>query len=200
MATTVGSWVLEDRIGVGASGSVWRARRSGAVSQVAAVKRLHADAPADRERLRREVGVLLGLDHPHLVRVLDVVNDTDGVAWSVSSSSAATTCGPLAGCRRCWRRRWIAGVILRANRRRIEVWPEGLRVVNIVTSRSYRWGELRMVRAAPNRLIVDPLEGRRYIGTIVGVWNWRPWLDGPTPAAEIADLAMARAKEHWARG
>ena len=72
--------MLEDRIGVGASGSVWRARRTGSVSQVAAVKRLHADADADRERLRREAGVLLGLDHPHLVRVLDVVDDGDGVA------------------------------------------------------------------------------------------------------------------------
>jgi hypothetical protein len=49
------------------------------VAHVAAVKRLHADSPEQRERLRREASVLLGLDHPHLVRVVEVVDEPDGI-------------------------------------------------------------------------------------------------------------------------
>ena len=88
----------------------------------------------------------------------------------------------------------IAGVILSANRRRVEVWSEGLRVVNWLTSRSYRWEDIRFVDGDRAGIVIYPVEGERYIGTIVGVDNWRRWLERcPAPAGEIADLATERA-------
>src|SRR5262245_27349038 len=83
MATIVGGYVLENRLGSGSSGTVWRARRTGPVDQVVALKRLHDTEPAQVERLRREAAVLAGLDHPHLVRVLEVVDDGDGIALAL---------------------------------------------------------------------------------------------------------------------
>jgi hypothetical protein len=73
---------LQGQIGSGASGTVWRAVRRGPVPQTVAVKRLRTSAATDENvmRLRREAMVLAELDHPHIVRVLDVVEDGHGVA------------------------------------------------------------------------------------------------------------------------
>jgi hypothetical protein len=66
----VPGYTLEARIGRGGSGEVWRAvpRRGGAA---VAVKVLVAGDP---ERQAREAALLGELDHPHLVRLLEVVH------------------------------------------------------------------------------------------------------------------------------
>ena len=69
------SYELEERIGCGATGQVWRARdrRTGAV---VAVKVLHDEHLEDASLVRRFVGerhLLVGLQHPAVVRVLDLV-------------------------------------------------------------------------------------------------------------------------------
>ncbi|MGH9187178.1 MAG: serine/threonine-protein kinase [Acidimicrobiales bacterium] len=82
--TIVAGYELERQIGAGASGTVWRAHRLGPVPQVVALKRLRAGSGAvDVDRIRREASVLSTLDHPHVVRVLEVLADGDGVALAM---------------------------------------------------------------------------------------------------------------------
>lgn len=77
----VGDYDLDHQIGAGASGTVWKAHHRGPVPRVVALKRLRAGGGADElARLRREATVLAELDHPHVVRVLEVIHDGDGVA------------------------------------------------------------------------------------------------------------------------
>lgn len=78
----MGDYELESRIGKGSSGTVWMALRRGPTRQVVAVKRLFGESrsPDHLARLRREALVLTELDHPHIVRVLEVVEDGAGVA------------------------------------------------------------------------------------------------------------------------
>ena len=78
---SVGDYDLDHQIGAGASGTVWRAHHRGPVTRTVALKRLRAGGGADDlARLRREAMVLAELDHPHVVRVLEVIHDGDGVA------------------------------------------------------------------------------------------------------------------------
>jgi Protein kinase domain len=72
---------MRRQIGWGSSGTVWEAVRRGPISQVVAVKRLRGGGSSDEvAQLRREAMVLTELDHPHIVRVLEVLEDGDGVA------------------------------------------------------------------------------------------------------------------------
>jgi hypothetical protein len=70
IAPSVPGYTLEERLGRGGSGEVWRAvpRRGG---PPVAVKVLVAGDP---ERQAREAALLGELDHPHLVRLLEVVH------------------------------------------------------------------------------------------------------------------------------
>ena len=78
---SVGDYDLEQQIGAGASGTVWKAHRRGPVARTVALKRLRSGSgSADLARMRREATVLTELDHPHVVRVLEVLHDGDGVA------------------------------------------------------------------------------------------------------------------------
>lgn len=78
---SIGDYELEAPIASGASATVWRGRRRGPVPQAVAVKRVARTAPpAAIEALRREAELLGSLDHPHLMRVLDVVEDEGAVA------------------------------------------------------------------------------------------------------------------------
>jgi hypothetical protein len=78
---TVGGLELVEEIGRGGMGRVWRARDPRLQRDVA-VKFLDAPAGAGetRERLRREGRALARLDHPGIVRVLDVGEDEEQ-AW-----------------------------------------------------------------------------------------------------------------------
>ncbi|MFI9811810.1 protein kinase domain-containing protein [Saccharothrix variisporea] len=70
-------YTLLEVLGSGSAGQVWRARRASDGREVA-VKVLNPEASTDatsRTRLLREHATLEGLDHPHLVKVLDVVID-----------------------------------------------------------------------------------------------------------------------------
>ena len=81
---TVGDYELERQIGVGASGTVWRAHSQGPIARVVALKRLGVGGgPGELERLRREAALLTELDHPHIVRVLEVLRDGDGLALAM---------------------------------------------------------------------------------------------------------------------
>lgn len=94
---TVGDYELERQIGAGAAGTVWRAHQRGPVSRVVALKRLRAGSGAiDVARIRREALVLTELDHPHVVRVLEVVADGDGVALAMQFAPGGSLADLLA--------------------------------------------------------------------------------------------------------
>jgi serine/threonine protein kinase len=80
--TCVGDYELWARIGTGSTGAVWKAYRRRPAPRIVALKRLRAAAcgQAGRARLEREAAVLTELDHPHIVRVVEVVEDGEGVA------------------------------------------------------------------------------------------------------------------------
>jgi serine/threonine protein kinase len=79
--STLGDYALEARLGSGRTGVVWRARRGGDLGTVVAIKRLRAGAPPEEvQRLKAEARIVADLDHPHVVRILDVVDDGDGLA------------------------------------------------------------------------------------------------------------------------
>jgi hypothetical protein len=88
---SVGDYELERQIGAGAAGTVWRAHRSGPVSRIVALKRLRVGSGAvDLARIRREATVLTELDHPHIVRVFEVVHDGDGVALAMQFAAGGS--------------------------------------------------------------------------------------------------------------
>ena len=71
---TVGAYRLEEPIGHGGMGSVWRASRSdGRFEGSAAVKLLNAElvGRTGGERFRREGTILARLTHPHIARLID---------------------------------------------------------------------------------------------------------------------------------
>lgn len=77
----VGGYYLEAEIGAGSSGTVWKAFRGSSNPQPVALKRLHAAGRAvDLQRMRREAAVLAKLDHPHIVRVIEILEDGAGIA------------------------------------------------------------------------------------------------------------------------
>ncbi|HEY8545509.1 MAG TPA: serine/threonine-protein kinase, partial [Acidimicrobiales bacterium] len=80
--TRLGDYQLQVPIGSGSSGTVWKALLDGPIPQTVAVKRLRGPAPEpdDIVRLRREAMVLRDLDHPHIVRMIAVLPDGDGLA------------------------------------------------------------------------------------------------------------------------
>jgi len=73
-AWIVPGYVAEELIGFGASGEVWRGTATDSTETVA-LKRLRAGA-ADRarRRLEREAALLATIDHPHLLRVRELVS------------------------------------------------------------------------------------------------------------------------------
>ena len=80
MVDTIAGYRLEALVGRGSTGTVWLARRDGPVDHAVAVKRV---AAADRDAvdsLRREAEILATLDHPHVVDLLDLIDDPPGLA------------------------------------------------------------------------------------------------------------------------
>lgn len=81
----IGPYRIDALVGRGRAGAVWRATRTGAVAREVAIKRARATAGRDgADRLRHEASVLADLDHPHIVRVVDVLDDGDDVAIVMS--------------------------------------------------------------------------------------------------------------------
>ena len=69
-----GAWTLEECIGSGGMGEVWRAKRSdGLYKASAALKLLRSDISSEKlsARFRRERVVLARLNHPNIARLLD---------------------------------------------------------------------------------------------------------------------------------
>jgi eukaryotic-like serine/threonine-protein kinase len=75
----VPGYVLEARLGSGGSGQVWRARVA-ATGEPVALKRIPIDdGPEQARAARAEAAMLATLDHPHLVRLHDVVPVPDAL-------------------------------------------------------------------------------------------------------------------------
>jgi len=76
------SYVLEERIGRGATGEVWRGtdRRSGDTIAAKVLHREHLEDDALVERFVRERSILVGLRHPNVVAVRDLVVEGDRLA------------------------------------------------------------------------------------------------------------------------
>jgi len=75
-----GAWTIEERIGQGGMGEVWRARRSdGLYKAVAALKLLRSDMSNEKlnARFARERVVLARLNHPNIARLLDAGVEKD---------------------------------------------------------------------------------------------------------------------------
>ncbi len=79
MSWKLPGYVVEDLIGYGASGEVWRARVS-ATSDPVAIKRIAASDPAQVQAARAEAALLSTLEHPHLVRLHELVPTPDAMA------------------------------------------------------------------------------------------------------------------------
>jgi serine/threonine protein kinase len=74
--TRLGAWTLQERVGAGGMGTVYRARRDDGLE--GALKVLHAELSADggvSERFRRESEVLRRLDHAGIVKSLDAFEE-----------------------------------------------------------------------------------------------------------------------------
>ncbi len=82
---TVAGYELEYRLGAGASSTVWRARQKSSLGRPVAVKRVPTV-----DGLPGEAAVLVALDHPHIVRVFEVVPDGDGVAVAMQLASGGS--------------------------------------------------------------------------------------------------------------
>ena len=79
MVDTIAGHRLEALVGRGSAGTVWLARREGQVDQVVAVKRIPPADPDAVRALRREAEILASLDHPHVVALLDLIDDPPGL-------------------------------------------------------------------------------------------------------------------------
>src|SRR4051794_39032664 len=78
-APVVAGYRVEELIGFGGHGEVWRARDV-LTGRLVALKKLHGDGPpAERDRLRREAAVLAGLSSQHIVRLITVVTSATGL-------------------------------------------------------------------------------------------------------------------------
>ena len=82
-------YIVEDLLGRGATGDVWRARvaRTG---EPVALKRLAMTDPAQADAARAEAAVLSALTHPHLIRVHELVRTSDAVVLVLDLADAGS--------------------------------------------------------------------------------------------------------------
>jgi len=80
----LGAWTLQERVGSGGMGEVWRATRSdGLYRGDAAVKLLHRSDAATAARFVREGELLARLVHPHVAQLLDAGTADDASHYLV---------------------------------------------------------------------------------------------------------------------
>lgn len=101
--TVLGNYILEDRIGQGGMGEVFKARHR-RMDRVVAIKVLSANLTRNEEaisRFHREVKAVAQLNHPHVVTAYDA-DEADGIHFLVmeyiegaSLMSLVATSGPL---------------------------------------------------------------------------------------------------------
>ena len=78
----IGAYALDEMLGSGGMGSVYRAHRiEGGFEQVAAIKLLLYAHPGLRERFRKEQRILAGLNHPSIAKMLDGGETEDGTPY-----------------------------------------------------------------------------------------------------------------------
>ena len=119
---TLAGYELEHRLGEGAAGTVWRARQRSSPGRPVALKRVRV--PDGAEELRLEAAVLVELDHPHVVRVFELVPDgEDGVAIAMQLAAGGSLeerlarRGPLPPAEVAAIVRKLAGALASAHRR-----------------------------------------------------------------------------------
>ena len=96
-AMWVGPYLLERELGHGSSGAVYLARASVGVERFVAVKQIRCAPDSDaHRRALDEARILSELDHPNILRLLDVVADDDGVALVTQYAPNGTLAGRLA--------------------------------------------------------------------------------------------------------
>src|SRR5687768_11544115 len=81
--TIAGKFVIDELVGIGGMGAVYRARQI-ALDRVVALKVLHAEMAQNRqyvERFKREAQAASRLDHPNSVRVIDFGEDREGLLY-----------------------------------------------------------------------------------------------------------------------
>ncbi len=84
VGSRIGPWQVEDRIGEGGMGVVYRAvRADGAFEQSVALKVLRRgmDTEGILARFRSERQILAGLEHPNIARLVDGGMTDDGLPW-----------------------------------------------------------------------------------------------------------------------
>ena len=79
-----GRYRLDERIGAGGMGVVWRATDQ-ELHRTVSLKRANAPDATDRARKRadREARTIANLNHPHIVTLLDAVTDDEDMRWLV---------------------------------------------------------------------------------------------------------------------
>ncbi|MGH8899499.1 MAG: serine/threonine-protein kinase [Egibacteraceae bacterium] len=88
---------LEDALGDGGMGAVYRARQRSSGGRLVALKRVRV--PGDQDllaRIRREAEILAALDHPHIVRVYEFVPDDGGIAIAMQYAPGGSLADRLA--------------------------------------------------------------------------------------------------------
>ena len=93
----VAGYRLERTLGHGTMGTVYLARPLRGVDRQVAIKRVRVlGTPEERDRLRREAETLARLDHPNIVRILEVIDDRDGIAIVMSYAPNGTLASRIA--------------------------------------------------------------------------------------------------------
>ena len=90
-----GPWRLEDRLGVGGMGEVWAARhvQLGVPAAVKLVRARLADDAGALEAFDTEIRAVALLDHPSVIRVLDV-GEAEGERWFAMERAEGSVAGP----------------------------------------------------------------------------------------------------------
>jgi eukaryotic-like serine/threonine-protein kinase len=87
-------YLVEGRLGTGGSGEVWRART--AAGDLVALKRIMIADPGQIAAARVEGALLSTLDHPHLIRLLELVPTADAVVLVLDFAAGGSLADLLA--------------------------------------------------------------------------------------------------------